>query len=431
MLKETLQFVREIKQAANIKVGRHFDDFFTSRIVQATTESTLMSAMERLAKSVNADGSKVFGKTVAGMVAAAASEESLSILEWMRRHPRVVSMVASLKSKDDFEQTLEAIAPQIKTVAQATGSVCGNQPSFDIPIKAELLSPLAHGSDGKAGNATLFRRRQAITDSGSVVTLPFYAGNAIRGQIRDLLADHLLLSLGYTPRRDKPPCAIWFFHALYAGGVLEEQSKTMDKINAELGKHGGLRTDGLRRVRDMLPGLSLLGAAIGNRILPGRVCVSDLRPHCREWGLAEIPAAELFDWEYLTRREDYEGRGENDDHTGMIAMTEVLRSGVIMSGGVDIDRHASELERSALGMGLSLLKERSMLGAENRRGFGKVFFTMENVPDPALYQQYLSDKADLIREYLEEIGAASKDLNKEEDHASCESDSQSPGLELF
>jgi hypothetical protein len=227
--------------------------------------------------------------------------------------------------------------------------------------------------------------------------------------MRDLLADHFLETLGYIPRRDKPPCEIWFFHSLYAGGVLEEQSKAMDKINGELGKHGSIRTDGLRKLRDMIPAMSLLGTALGNKIIPGRINVGDLRPFCKEWGFPEGPkAANLMDWEYLTRREDYEGRGEEDAHTGMIAMSEVLKTGTMMHGGIDIDTHANDLERSCLGMGLKLLIEKGKLGAENRRGFGKVGFVVNNIPDHMLYEKYLEENKDSLKKYLYDIDAVTE-----------------------
>ena len=402
-IRKTFDMIRSLKKASGIKVSRNFEGFFADRIVHAVTEPTLLDAIERLAKGLDASIEYVGGDRVAKFMEAAHAPDASAVLAWIRQHPRVAAMVAGMRNDEDYTNALSVI--QITPIDAADDSVVTTQPEYAIKITARMLSPLAHGADNKAGNATLFRRRQTITETGRVLELPFYSGNAIRGQIRDLLADHLLSALGLTPRRDKPPVNIWFFHILYAGGVLEEQSKVMDAINKELGKSGSLRTDGLRRLRDMIPSLSTLGSAIGNRIIPGRVYVGDLRPCCREWGNGDMPAAQLMEWSFLTRREDYEGRTAEDNHTGMIANTEVLKAGTVLVGGLDIDGHASEIERAVIARGLQLLVQRGMLGAENRRGMGKAALTIEGAPDAAFYDAWLADNRGAIIEYLNEIGA--------------------------
>lgn len=402
-LRASMDMIRALKSSSGIKVGRNFEGFFADRILHAVSAPTLLDAMEALAKGLNSSIEYVGGKRTAAFMQAAHSSDAEPVLNWLREHPRIAAMVAGLRNDDDYADACESI--KIAPVDVADESVVSSTPSYHVTVKAELLAPLAHGSDGKAGNATLFRRRQVITESGRVLNLPYYSGNAIRGQMRDLLADHLLSNLGLTPRRDKPPLAIWFFHCLYAGGVLEEQSKIMDSINKELGKSGSLRTDGLRRLRDMLPSLSLLGTAIGNRVIPGRISVGDLRPQCKEWGNGNVPVAQLMHWEFLTRRDDYEGKGDEDAHAGMIANTECLRDGVVMVGGIDIDTHISEIERGALGIGLDLLSRRGMLGAENRRGLGKVSLQVDSGPDPEPYRQFLRDNRTDILDFLNEIGA--------------------------
>jgi hypothetical protein len=336
--------------------------------------------------------------------ACANTPEAAAVMQWIRRYPRVAAMVAELKGKD-FDEALACI-----DIQDAGPSDAGTAPPagvYDVAVTAQCLSPLAHGADTKAGNAVLFRRCQVLSTTGAMLSLPFYAGNALRGQLRDLLADHLVSSLGLPPRRDQPPLRLWFFHTLYAGGVLEEQSHILDKINAELGRNGTLRTDGLRRFRQMLPALSLLGCAIGNRVLPGRICVGDLRPKCLEWGTGQTPAAELMEWTFLTRRDDHEGRGDDDNHHGMIATTECLKAGTELIGGIDIDTHADDVEKSALICALELLTERGRLGAENRRGLGKVDFVFELADghDSARYIDFLAANRTQILDYLAVIGA--------------------------
>ncbi|GBL46268.1 hypothetical protein SFMTTN_2081 [Sulfuriferula multivorans] len=397
----TFDFLRRAAQTATIRTGRGFADFLTSRIVQATTEPSLLAAMERLLKSLGSDISYIGGEKMARFMAAAGGVEAPGLLSWLRAYPNMAAMIALLRNDDDYAAALASIQLPAAQVGDR-GSAPPSRP-WQIGISAICTSPLAHGADGKAGNATLFRRQQVLSTTGQVLDLPFYAGNAVRGQLRDILADHFIGALGLTVSRVRPPLALWFFHALYAGGVLEEGGGDAIKaVGNELGNNGTLRTEGVHRLRDHLPALSLLGVALGNRVLPGRLYAGDLRPRCREWGNGAIDAAELMEWTFLTRREDHEDHADNHS---MIANTECLRTGTVLEGGIDLDTHAGDLERSALGCGLALLQQRGLLGAENRRGLGRVDMAISGAPDPALYLDWLAAEKPRILDYLAGIHA--------------------------
>lgn len=402
-MKATIEIIRRLRDSTGMKVNRNFSEFFADRLTRALNSPTLIDAVEELAQSLNCSVEYIGGAKLAAFVKEASSEKGPAIMEWCREHPKLVAMLAGLKDDDDLDAALQAI--QLPEIREDDDSVVTVQPTYDVTIQAYCLTGLAHGADAKAGNATLFRRRAVITETGRHLYLPVYAGNALRGKMRDLLADHLVRSLGLDASRAKPSLALWAFHVLYAGGVLEGGAS---KVDAALGKAGAVRTDGIRNLRNMLPMLSLLGTAIGNRVIPGRIYVGDLRPCCREWGNGERPASELFAWEFLTRRDDYEGRTEDDDTSAMIAETEVLKPGTQMTGGIDIDDHASSLDRACLGRGLQLLAEHGKLGAENRRGLGKVRIEYDGAPDPEEYDQFLADNRAAILDYLEGLGALAK-----------------------
>lgn len=397
-LQATFDLLRGYKMSSGIKITQNFEDFFASRLVQACTESTLLDMAERLAKTLDVTVDYVGGKRTVAFMAAASSPDAPAILQWIRNHTRIAAMIAALRDDDDYRDALASI--ELPTVADASGTA-PPRGTFEVTISATLQSPLAHGGDNKAGNATLFRRGQVLSTTGKVLDLPFYAGNALRGQMRDLLADHFVAALGLKPSKSQPPIALWFFHGLYAGGVLETGGAMRDLIK-QLGDNGAIRADGISQFRDHLPALSALGVAMGNRVLCGRVCVADLRPRCVEWGTGDTPAAALMEWTFLTRREDHEA---HTDHHGMIANSECLRTGVVLDGGLDIDTHASDLERAAIGWGLEMLRQRGMLGAENRRGLGKVALSFDGQPDPLPYLQWIeTNRADII-DYLNSIGA--------------------------
>jgi len=404
-LKKTFDMVRAIRRSSDIKTSRGFNQFFSDRIIQAFSEVDLLAAIERLAKLVACQIGYIKGDTFATFTVAAASNDAGDVLAWFRKFPRVAAMIVSLKDDDDdYDVAIDSIVVEPEGDGDLFAAML--QPVYDIGIRVETLSPLAHGGDTKAGNATLFRRRQVIAGTNTLLELPFYAGNAVRGQMRDLLADHYLSSLGLPVNRGQPVVELWFFHLLYAGGVLEEMGKNTDKIMAALGKNGAVKAAGINTFRAMIPPLSVLGGAVGNRIVSGRICVGDLLPECLEWGNAgKSRAAQLLDWEFLTRRDDHEGRDAEDGNKSMIANTEVLKAGVNLNGGIDMDSHADEIDCSAVGQGLELLATRAHLGADSRRGFGKISAAFKNLPDAGIYRKYLADNKEKILSYLEAIGA--------------------------
>ena len=345
--------------------------------------------------------SKIQQKSLSLAMASASVPQAQKVLRWIKRYTRVAAMIAGMQTAEERNGCIDGIELPEEI---ESGGVMQTRPRYDVDIKATLTSPMSHGSDAKSGNATIFRRQQVLTDKG-IAELPFYAGNALRGTLRDLLADHFLQEIGIAPRRDRPGIALWFFHILYAGGSLEENAKSTKALSARFGKAAGaVNANGIKEFRDMLPALSTLGCALGNRILPGRVKVADMRPQCVEWGTGSARAEELMTWEYLTRRDDHEGRSVEDGHTGMIAQSECLRPGVVLDGGIDIDRHAMELERSALGRGMALLQERGYLGAESRRGFGRAVMDLQGAPDPEQYDDFLRTEKTRIIAYLGSIG---------------------------
>jgi hypothetical protein len=397
-LKLTIAFLQNCLVAADLKGSRFYLDLFTDRLTKAVSEATLAGAMEQLLRCINASADKLHPPLAAQMMRLAASDDGPRVLRWLRDQTRLAVMLAACKDQAVVD---EALASAILPEAGGSGAATARK-TFQIGLRATCEAPLAHGADGKAGNATLFRRIQVLAGNGEVLRLPYYAGNALRGQTRDLLADHMLASLGLPADRAKPAVVLWFFYALYSGGALEENSEATKAMRKLLGDHGSIRAEGLRKFRDMLPSLSLLGCALGNRVLPGHCQFADLRPICREWGTGDKPMAELLTWEYLTRREDHE---EHEEHHGMIANTEVLKSGVCLEGGIDMDDSMPAVERAALGKGLLLLQARGKLGAENRRGFGKVKIELTGLPDPAPYEAFLAERKTEILDYLGKIGA--------------------------
>ena len=265
-VRKTVDFLKSAWVSSQIDGSRNKVDIFTDRLTRAVGEPTLALAMEQLLRSVHATAERLHPLTVADMVGVSSSADAQKVLRWLREQTRLVVMLAITKDKDLIDSVLpEIVLPD----ADSSGSAAPRQP-YSIGISATCETPLAHGSDEKAGNSTLFRRISVLATNGNVLELPYYSGNAIRGQMRDLLADHFVSSIGLQPDRSKPAVALWFFYALYCGGALEEKSAAMKAIRKELGDNGATRAQGIREFRLNLPALSLLGCALGNRVLPSK-----------------------------------------------------------------------------------------------------------------------------------------------------------------
>lgn len=392
-----VEFLSQALASADMGGHRGLLDTFADRLVKASSEPTLHAAMEHLLRSINANSDAIHPPLAVQMIGIAHGPEGRRILRWWREQAKLVALLAGTRDKQLVNDTLASIE---LPAAEITGRAVPRG-TFPITIRAALESPLAHGADQKAGNATIFRRMHVLVDGGTI-SLPYYSGNALRGQMRDLLADHFLTALGLRADRTRPQIALWFFYALYSGGALEENSEATKALKKQLGDNGAIRAIGIRDFRVNLPALSLLGCALGNRVLPGHFQFADLRPVCAEWGTGERPVAELMTWEFLTRREDHE---EHLVHHGMIANTETMRAGAALEGGVDHDNAIAALELSALGCGIALLAKRGMLGAENRRGLGRVSMQIDGLPDPSPYEAFLAERKEEILKYLQSIGA--------------------------
>lgn len=402
ILFETSEMIKQIKNASQIKTKRNFMDFFSDCIRQAVTEQTLMKAIERLQSLVSVEITYIGKERLSRFIKEASQPEAKDVLNWLREYPNLAAMISFIDG-NDAKEAIECIDISLADSKEPGTSVLRRP--FDIELSAICTTPLAHGGDVKAGNASLFRRMDVLSNTKYVLNLPYYAGNAIRGQVRDLLADHFLQALDITPNKTNPPIELWFFHCLYAGGALEEASKATAAISKFAGATAQ-KSESIKYIRDMMPALSLLGFAVGNRILSGRCGFGDWRPICKEWGYpnTKVNAGDLIEWVFLTRREDHEGH-EDDKNSSMIANTECLKVGTGLSGGVNISAHANEIEIGALAKGLQLLQERGHIGAENRRDLGGVKIKFENLPDSLPYENFLKEKKTEILEFLHKIEA--------------------------
>lgn len=411
---KTLAVVTELIDNATLSVSRNRYDFYADRLRVATTEPNLLAGLNRYSELLGCP--VLTQKSIKAAMQASAAEDAPIVYQWLRDQPKVVIGLAKLKY-DDRAEVVEALVSAYQPQQITPGLLKPRRP-FDINITANVTQALAHGDDGKAGNAQLFRR----CDVRGGLRLPFYSGNAIGGAMRDLLADHFLTALGIRTDKADPALNIWAFHLLYSGGVLADGAipKAFERTLTGAAS-GSMRSDGVRQLRNMIPFFSMMGG-IGKTPMESYIYINDLRPQCLEWGTGDTPVNDLMTWRYLARRDDYEGRtskaqsdsgdaGSDTANTSMLANTECLAEGTALDGGIDVSRHATEIEMAALARGLLLLQDYGYLGGKKHRGYGRVNIEYQTdlTLDPAPYDDYLEANKIEIIDYLHSIEAFPED----------------------
>lgn len=290
-----------------------------------------------------------------------------------------------------------------------------------------LLSSLSHNGGDKAGNVALLRREDVMQPSGQPESVVVLSGNAIRGRFRDVAMLHMLRELGYGEERatqvtdttaganregDTLGLSLPALHFLFSGGTLTGDGGKAINLAA------------LERWRQLIPLVSLLGGAVGNVILPGKLKFGKALPICQETAhllperltppggetlpIASHPQArtsvyELTQRELFTRRDDSKNphywpllqpqvrgalteglttqrqrRSAGEDQAlergtaqQMLAYTETLKAGTVLYWKL-VACDCTPLEFDALLTGLAVFSRLPYLGGKSSVGHGEV-----------------------------------------------------------
>ena len=129
-------------------------------------------------------------------------------------------------------------------------------------MQVRLLSSVSHIGTTASIDAE-FHRVQIIAPDGEELLVPTITGNSIRGQLRDASALHLMRVLGISNMPLKE------FYLLFSGGSLEKGQPVLSLKK-------------VRRLRQLLPSVSLWGAASGNHIMQGKWVSGSMMPMAKE-----------------------------------------------------------------------------------------------------------------------------------------------------
>lgn len=331
----------------------------------------------------------------------------------------LATFATMVRSDDD-----DALLASLELPAEVTNPWSLPLPTMAVrPVRLwatlTLTAPLAHGADDRDGNVSRFRtERRFCPLLGRAVEVPFYSGNAWRGQVRDLLALDLAALVGLPPQEMAPTLA----HALFSGGSLEAGSTS-----------NGADVAMRRTLRALLPAVDLLGGTYSNEIFDGMLRVVDALPLCRETASTvvhtvapEIAAQgmdavrawserlpwvqDLYETRQLTRHahRDLEV-ADGEKSAQMIVRMETIRAGTQWVHGIGLaakDRLISPLTAAALARAARLFVESGAIGAGSARGHG-TFATDgyrdadgDGPGDDAPYVAHITEHAAEIRDML-------------------------------
>lgn len=275
------------------------------------------------------------------------------------------------------------------------------------------LSPIHHGGSEMYGITRLILVQPTVSHNSlsgelEIDNIPVIHGNAIRGMLRRLIMEDFLTQLDYTLDSKK------IYHFLFTGGLLEALD-AKDKGFINLNKK--------REIRENIPPISLLGSALGNQMLQGKLkvgmgnIVCDETKHFIE-DTDTFSAYHLKSSDFGTRLDDLEeGRqiSENKDkevknkddeqNHQMKYEFETLIRGTKFTHEFSLEDMLPH-EKACFRRMLTLWNERPYIGGQSGTGYGHIQFEYdipEELPDEQVYLDYLSENKEKIVKFLVDL----------------------------
>ena len=277
-------------------------------------------------------------------------------------------------------------------------------------------SPLSHISETISTGA-LLNERPMIQHNGELVDVFCYNGNAWRGQLRDLMALHLIDKVGIKN------LSVEKHNFLFSGGKIGGASK--------------FNLANIRNHFELMPHFSLLGGCLDNMMLPGKISILDCLPLCQE-AIVELPeSAHKIAVENTYRHMTIERDFTRMDDSKNMSLNQTLdidpkkekeaiqmrMSSELLNSGVDINTQLllsgeNKLEIGALCSALSMFAKKPFIGGQHNKGHGKVdliyhvnekhFFSVTgfDVKTSSIFNECLND----YNAHLEQNAEAIKEL---------------------
>lgn len=266
-----------------------------------------------------------------------------------------------------------------------------------IRLTFELKSVLTHFGEEKLSTTSLLRRQKFVVGD-EILNIPVYSGNAIRGLCRRLIVRDFLQKL------EIDELSLKVYHTLFSGG------SRVSGINFTMEEK--------KRLCENIPFIAVMGAAVGDAILQGKVCFSPGYLVCQELNhfnvnQSDLSYKELIDETFYTRRDDKkssifdiketDGTGSDNEPVQMKYDMETIAAGATIEANVLINTQ-NDIEVSCVAKMLELLETANALGSKGNIGHGAYALDYnKNELSTAAYDEYLTNNAEKIKAYVDEL----------------------------
>lgn len=190
------------------------------------------------------------------------------------------------------------------------------------------------------------------------------------------------------------------YHTLFTGGALKSgvSLSTMDEK---------------QQLITLIPPISLLGAAVGDTILQGKMQFGICYPVCKELNAYNTQQSDVCYKEYITetfhtRKDDTKsevlGLSDevcNDTPVQMKYDFEGLAAGTQLETTVEID-NANDIELACMARMMNLLLGKSKIGGKNSIGYGNIKVDFEPLDD-TVYVNFVKDNKEAICAYIADL----------------------------
>lgn len=191
--------------------------------------------------------------------------------------------------------------------------------SYRLDVLYTLLAPMSHIGESHSTDS-YFNTVTVLGPDGRPTECAVYNGNAARGMWRDAGARYLLNKLGGIQ------VPLPAFHLLFSGG--------------SIGGDQSIDIDQARRLRAMIPHVSLFGGGVGNQILPGKLNVGSAYPLCAEAQRFLPPRfrrPDAISWRQMTTEQSFTRRDDAKDENYRAYIADADLDAPALEGEVSTD----------------------------------------------------------------------------------------------
>lgn len=270
------------------------------------------------------------------------------------------------------------------------------------------LSPIHHGGSEDYGTTKLILSLPTLvvnptTGEEEIDNIPAIHGNAIRGYLRRLIMEDYLTLLDYKLDSKK------IYHFLFTGGLLEAvDPKDKGAVNLTLKKD----------LRGKIPPISLLGSALGNQMIQGKLKIgiadivcSETKHFIENYEGSDFSAYNLKSTDFGTRLDDLrevketeEENKEKEQAHQMKYEFETIIRGTKFTHEISLE-DCTDVEKACFKRMMNLWAERPYLGGKSGTGYGKIQFNYPKLDELSEepYLQYIQENKEDMVALLDEL----------------------------